>query len=267
MCAFLVLVMRPRARVAPLEYSEGPPVNAITRGAEGKRRASPSSAAIVSAVRSSMPREQRSRSTREHNGSIVAGLVTPHPRPAPGRSLPRRPGHRRGASARVRQWPALCLEPRRVALRPGLLGGGKATPVAEQEFRETMPRPQQIRAMSSRHRNRSRAASSARSGYGWPSGRPPDTGWPAAHIAAVRLDAIPGRRGMSAGAITSHGMPARPAPAAAQTRRAPLRSSSGPGPRATVGGIAESSGYPRSASAVRRALAGNSTAATVVAAC
>jgi hypothetical protein len=70
--ALPVLVMRPRARVAPLEYSEGTsPVNAMMRGADGKRRASPSSAAMVSAVRSSIPRKQRKRSTRDRRGSSV----------------------------------------------------------------------------------------------------------------------------------------------------------------------------------------------------
>ena len=50
------------ARLLPLECSDGTsPTKAIVCGADAKRRASPNSAAIVSAVRSSMPRKHRSR--------------------------------------------------------------------------------------------------------------------------------------------------------------------------------------------------------------
>src|SRR3989442_1435295 len=44
------------------------------------------------------------------------------------------------------QWPTLRLEPGRVAFGPRFFGGGKATTVAEQEFRQTMPRTEQIGA-------------------------------------------------------------------------------------------------------------------------
>lgn len=56
----------------PLECSDGTrPTKAMARGAEANRRGSPSSAAIVSAVRSSIPWTQRSRSTRSCSGSSV----------------------------------------------------------------------------------------------------------------------------------------------------------------------------------------------------
>ena len=59
-----------RAPLRPTRMFGGiSPTKAIVRGAVAKRRASPSSAAIVNAVRSSMPRKHRRRCTRACNGS------------------------------------------------------------------------------------------------------------------------------------------------------------------------------------------------------
>lgn len=64
--------MAPRARFVPLECSDGAsPTKAIVLGALGKRRGSPSSAAIAGAVRSSRPRKHRRRVTGDWSGSSV----------------------------------------------------------------------------------------------------------------------------------------------------------------------------------------------------
>ena len=119
----------------------------MTRGADGKRRASPSSAAIVSAVRSSMPRKQRRRSTRARSGSIVS-------RSRNSVSTALEPGDAFVDGADVGamrllergERPALGLQPVGMAFRPRLLGRGEAAAVAEQEFREAVPRAEEIGA-------------------------------------------------------------------------------------------------------------------------
>ena len=116
-------------------------------GAVGKRRGSPSSAAIVSAVRSSMPRKHRSRVTRDCSGSSVEQRAELGLDGAQARDgfVDRAQIGPMGLIQR-RQRPRLGAQPGVVAFRPRLLRAGEATPMAQQKLGEPMPRAQQIGA-------------------------------------------------------------------------------------------------------------------------
>jgi len=104
--------------------------------------------------------------------------------------------------------PGLRPEPHGVALGPGLLGRGEATPVAEEEFREAMPgtqhvgadifaAPQQIAGgffLLGRNVNGGERAGATEHGE-------------LTRIAAVGFERSPARRGIKAGAMMSHGTP------------------------------------------------------------
>ena len=101
------------------------------------------------AVRSSMPRKQRSRwTTRARSGSSVeqrAQVLFDGARAA--RRLHRRRADRPDASeSSAGQRPRLRAQPGVVPLRPRLLRGREAPAMAEEEFREPMPRAEQIGA-------------------------------------------------------------------------------------------------------------------------
>ena len=111
-----------------------------------KRRGSPSSAAMVRAVRSSIPRKQRRRWTRGRRGA----------RSRRARRSCSTACSRATASSTVRRyarcvWSSagsghVCARSHAKCRGPRLLGRGVAAAVAQQEFRKAMPRPQQIGA-------------------------------------------------------------------------------------------------------------------------
>ena len=172
-----------------------------------KRRASPSSAAIVSAVRSSMPRKHRSRWTRGRNGSRSAAPGDPPRPPAAARPLRRPCGDRPDASTRAREAARSGRGARRRAASTRL-GRGEAAPMAEEEFREPVARPEQIRP------DVLTAAQQVAGGFlllGRDVNRRQRPGAKQhRELAASRRSVLirsPARRGISAGAITSQGMP------------------------------------------------------------
>jgi hypothetical protein len=143
-----VLVIAPRARFAPLECSDGTRrTKAIVRGAEPKRRASPSSAAMVRAVRSSIPAETPEvfdagpeRLERQQVAEIVFdGAEASH-------GLVHRAKIGAVRLIERRQRPDLCAEPRVVPVRPGFFRRREPAAMPKQEFRQPMPGPQQISA-------------------------------------------------------------------------------------------------------------------------
>ena len=143
-----VFVIPPRACFVPLECSEGiKPTYAIKPRADGNRRGSPNSAAIVSAVMSSMPRKQRSRWTRVRSGSQHHECVQLVFEGAQSRDrFIDRPQVGLVRLRERRQRPGLRAQPGVMPLRPRTLRRGEAAAMPQQKFREAMAGPQQIRA-------------------------------------------------------------------------------------------------------------------------
>ena len=205
-------MIAPRACFVPLECSDGTrPTKAIVRGAEGKRRGSPSSAAIV------------------ERGEIIDAAEAAQPlrraaAAARASSRPRRSSStarsRATASSTARRYAAcvwssagsghVCARSQAsCALRPRLLRPGEAAAVPQEEFREPMPRAQEIRAnifataeqiarrffLLGRDMNRRQRAGAIQHRE------------LRRHRADRSSSRSPARRGIKAGAITSHGTP------------------------------------------------------------
>ena len=139
----------------------------------GKATGSPSSAAMVNAVRSSMPRKQRSRCDAGCSGASVeqgAQVLFDSRESGDGFIDRAQIGPMRLIEGRER--PRLRPQPGVVALGPGLLGRGEAAAVAEQEFGEPMARAEQIGAdvLATPQQSRGRLLP-ARSECGWRSAR------------------------------------------------------------------------------------------------
>ena len=131
MCAFPVLVIPPRARLGPLECSdEIRSTYAINPRGEENRRGSPNSAAMVSAVMSSMPPKASqaldARAQRLERGQFAQfgfDRVQPGDRFIDGSHI------RAMRLVERRQRPRLCPHPDVMFPRPGVLGGREATAV------------------------------------------------------------------------------------------------------------------------------------------
>ena len=225
--------MPPCARFVPLECSDGTrPTKAIVLGAVAKRRGSPSSAAMVNAVRSSMPRKQRRRSHAWRSARARQARRSVSTRGQPGARLVH--------GARVRRWVCCSAGSGHVCARshaswrldPRLLGPGEATAVPEEKLREAVARPQEIGPDIL-------AAPQQVAGGFFLLGRNVDgvsaparystASWPASRRSVLMRS--PGRRGNSAGAITSQGHCLQSSgPAGARSRTGPPRNSRSPRP-------------------------------------
>ena len=177
-----------------------------TRG-RGEAPGIAESAAMVSAVRSSMPRKHRSRWTPGRNGSSSSRARNSSSTVGAAPWLRRPPADTRDASARGRERPRCARSHVSWGFDQGFLVAVNRRPWRK-EFREPMPGAQQIGADVFAATDRSRAASSCSVGI-WIAVNAPARNSTASCPASRRSVLIrsPGRRGISAGAITSQGMP------------------------------------------------------------